>query len=64
MNVYTHAERRLRPADLAAAAAAGHTTLAVARRPLVAIIPIGDEVRPVGTPLGDGCTASRFPRPP
>jgi len=43
---------RLRPADLAAAAAAGHDTLEVARRPVVAIIPTGDEIRPVGSPLG------------
>ena len=45
---------RLRPADLAAAAAAGHDTLEVARRPVVAIIPTGDEIRPVGSPLGPG----------
>jgi len=37
--------RRLGPADLAVAAAAGHTSLAVARKPLVAIIPTGDEIR-------------------
>jgi putative molybdopterin biosynthesis protein len=41
--------RRLRPGDLAAAAAGGHATVAVARRPVVAIIPTGDEIRPVGT---------------
>jgi putative molybdopterin biosynthesis protein len=46
------AGHRLRPADLAAAA--GHTTLDVARRPLVAIIPTGDEIRPVGAALGPG----------
>src|SRR5215467_4788104 len=44
----------LRPADLAAAAAAGHATLEVARRPVVAIIPTGDEIRPVGSVLGPG----------
>ncbi|MGH3257558.1 MAG: molybdopterin molybdotransferase MoeA [Streptosporangiaceae bacterium] len=48
------AGHRLRPADLAAAAAAGHTTLQVARRPVVAIIPTGDEIRPVGAELGPG----------
>jgi putative molybdopterin biosynthesis protein len=48
------AGRRLRPADLAAAAAAGHTTLVVARQPVVAIVPTGDEIRPVGMPLGQG----------
>jgi putative molybdopterin biosynthesis protein len=41
--------RRLRPGDLAAVAAGGHATVAVARRPVVAIIPTGDEIRPVGT---------------
>src|SRR5262252_3754081 len=45
---------RLRPADLAATAAAGRTTLQVARRPVAAIIPTGDEIRPVGSPLGPG----------
>ena len=44
----------LRPADLAAAAAAGHTTLEVARQPVAAIIPTGDEIRPVGSALGPG----------
>jgi putative molybdopterin biosynthesis protein len=48
------AGHRLRPADLAAAAAAGHTTLEVARRPVAAIIPTGDEVRPIGSALGPG----------
>jgi putative molybdopterin biosynthesis protein len=48
------AGRRLRPADLSAAAAAGYAALAVARRPLVAIIPTGDEIRPVGSGLGPG----------
>jgi putative molybdopterin biosynthesis protein len=43
------AGRRLRPGDLAAVAACGHATVAVARRPVVAIIPTGDEIRPVGT---------------
>jgi putative molybdopterin biosynthesis protein len=43
------AGRRLRPGDLAAAAAGGHVTVSVARRPVVAIIPTGDEIRPVGT---------------
>ncbi|HEX3964444.1 MAG TPA: molybdopterin molybdotransferase MoeA [Trebonia sp.] len=48
------AGRRLGPADLAVAAAAGHAALAVARRPVVAIIPTGDEIRPVGSVLGPG----------
>jgi putative molybdopterin biosynthesis protein len=48
------AGHRLRPSDLAAAGAAGHTTLEVARRPVAAIIPTGDEIRPVGSVLGPG----------
>jgi putative molybdopterin biosynthesis protein len=48
------AGHRLRPADLAAAAASGHATLEVARRPVAAIIPTGDEIRPVGSALGPG----------
>lgn len=48
------AGHRLRPADLAAAAAAGHATLTVARRPVAAIIPTGDEIRPLGSALGPG----------
>ena len=42
------AGRRLRPGDLAAVAAGGHATVTVARQPVVAIIPTGDEIRPVG----------------
>jgi putative molybdopterin biosynthesis protein len=48
------AGHRLRPADLAGAAAAGHDTLEVARRSVAAIIPTGDEIRPVGSALGPG----------
>jgi len=48
------AGRRLRPTDLGAAAAAGYAALAVARQPVVAIIPTGDEIRPVGAVLGPG----------
>jgi putative molybdopterin biosynthesis protein len=48
------AGRPLRPGDLAAAAAAGHATLRVVRRPVVAIIPTGDEIRAVGEPLRRG----------
>jgi putative molybdopterin biosynthesis protein len=45
---------RLRAADLAAAAAAGATQLTVRRRPLVLILPTGDEVRPIGSELAAG----------
>jgi putative molybdopterin biosynthesis protein len=47
--VLVPAGRRLRPGDLAAVAACGHATVAVARRPVIAVIPTGDEIRPVGT---------------
>ncbi len=39
---------RLRPVDLAAAAAAGHAAVTVRRSPRVLVIPTGDEVRPLG----------------
>src|SRR5687768_3232973 len=45
---------RLRPVDIAAAGAAGATELAVRRRPVVTVIPTGDEIRPVGTELAEG----------
>jgi putative molybdopterin biosynthesis protein len=45
---------RLRPVDLAAAAAAGHTALSVRRAPRVVVIPTGDEVKPLGTEPAPG----------
>ena len=45
---------RLRPVDLAAAAAAGHTSLTVRRAPHVIVIPTGDEVRPLGSDPAPG----------
>lgn len=45
---------RLRPFDVAAAAAAGATQLSVRRRPVVVVLPTGDEVRPVGSATGPG----------
>jgi putative molybdopterin biosynthesis protein len=45
---------RLRPVDVAACAAAGCTELAVRRAPVVAIVPTGDEIRPVGAELEPG----------
>ncbi|WP_163272038.1 gephyrin-like molybdotransferase Glp [Chelativorans alearense] len=44
--------RVLDPAALSLAAAAGHATLPVVRRPLVAVIAIGDELVPPGTAPG------------
>jgi putative molybdopterin biosynthesis protein len=44
----------LRPADLAAVAAAGHATLEIARRPVAAIIPTGNEIQPIGAALRPG----------
>jgi putative molybdopterin biosynthesis protein len=52
--VLVPAGRRLRPGDLAAAAAGGHVTVTVARSPVVAVIPTGDEIRPVGAALRRG----------
>lgn len=48
------AGRRLRPGDLAAVAAGGHATVPVVRNPVVAVIPTGDEIRPLGAPLRRG----------
>lgn len=44
----------LRPVDLGAIAAAGHTTVTVARRPKVAILPTGTELVPIGTQVRPG----------
>ena len=44
----------LRPVDLGAIAACGHTHLHVARRPRVAILPTGTELVPVGQPVQTG----------
>jgi molybdopterin molybdotransferase/putative molybdopterin biosynthesis protein len=44
----------LRPADLGAIAAAGHTEIQVARKPRVAILPTGTELVPIGTKLKPG----------
>lgn len=46
------AGRRLRPQDLALAAALGVTRLAVRRRLAVAVFSTGDELAPLGAPLG------------
>jgi molybdopterin molybdotransferase len=43
----------LRPAQVALAAAGGHTRLPVGRRPRIGILATGDEVVPPGTPLTD-----------
>lgn len=48
------AGHRLGAVDVAAAAAAGALELAVHRPPVVAVLPTGDEVRPLGTPTGPG----------
>jgi putative molybdopterin biosynthesis protein len=48
------AGHRLRPVDVAAAGAAGMTELSVRRAPVVAVIPTGDEIRPLGAELEPG----------
>jgi putative molybdopterin biosynthesis protein len=45
---------RLRAVDLAAAAAADITEILVRRRPVVAVLPTGDEIRPLGSEPGIG----------
>src|SRR4029077_16846348 len=45
---------RLRAVDVAAAAAAGAVDELVRRRPVVAVLPPGDEIRPVGTDPAPG----------
>jgi putative molybdopterin biosynthesis protein len=45
---------RLRPVDVAAAAAAGATDVVVHRRPVVAVLPTGDEIRQVGSETAPG----------
>lgn len=45
---------RLRPIDVAVAAAAGHCDLLVWERPVIAILPTGDEVRSIGSTIGRG----------
>jgi len=44
----------LRPYDLGAIAACGHSQVTVARRPIVGILPTGTELKPVGTPVKPG----------
>ena len=45
------AGHRLRPVDLGACASTGHTAVRVTRRPRIAIVPTGDEQRPLGASL-------------
>ena len=45
---------RVRPVDLGAVAASGHTSLRVARPPRVAILPTGSELVPIGRPVKAG----------
>ena len=48
------AGHRLRPVDVAAAGAAGATDVTVRTRPVVTVIPTGDEIRPLGAELRPG----------
>jgi putative molybdopterin biosynthesis protein len=45
---------KIRPMDIGALLAGGHTDIMVRRRPLVAIMPTGDELIEPGTPLSKG----------
>jgi putative molybdopterin biosynthesis protein len=44
----------LRPVDLGAVAACGHASVRVVRRPLVAVLPTGSELVPIGKPVDTG----------
>ena len=44
----------LRPVDLGAIAGCGHHTVRVARKPQVAILPTGTELKPIGEKVGSG----------
>lgn len=44
----------LRPVDLAAIASGGYSRIPVARRPRVAILPTGSELKPIGEPIEAG----------
>ncbi|MFC1996498.1 molybdopterin biosynthesis protein [Chloroflexota bacterium] len=44
----------LRPVDLGAIAGCGHHTVRVARKPKVAVLPTGTELRPIGEPVESG----------
>lgn len=48
------AVHRIRGVDAAVVAGAGHAELDVRRRPVIAILPTGDEVRPIGSRLRRG----------
>ncbi|HLH65664.1 MAG TPA: molybdopterin biosynthesis protein [Solirubrobacteraceae bacterium] len=48
------AGHRLRAVDVAAAAAAGAVSVSVRRAPVVAVLPTGDEIRPLGSKLAPG----------
>ncbi|GAB4144392.1 MAG: molybdopterin biosynthesis protein [Candidatus Promineifilaceae bacterium] len=44
----------LRPVDLGAIAGSGHDQVLVARRPRVAVLPTGTELKPIGEPVQEG----------
>ena len=48
------AGHELRPVDLGAIAGCGHSLVVVARKPLVAIIPSGTELKPIGETVSPG----------
>ncbi len=45
---------QLRPVDLGAIAACGITTIKVSKKPLVAVLPTGDELKPIGQTVAAG----------
>ncbi len=44
----------IRPVDLGAMAGSGHTEIVVAKRPTVAVLPTGSELKTIGEPVGSG----------
>lgn len=59
--VVLHRGTRLRPQDLGSAASVGRAGLDVHRRVRVAVLATGDELRPAGAPLPEGCAPLRGP---
>lgn len=44
----------LRPVDLGAIAGCGHSNVVVARKPRIAVLPTGSELKPIGEPVASG----------
>lgn len=60
-DILLQAGTRLKPRDLLLAAQTNYATLQVRRRPMVTLLPSGDELVPPGTPPGPGQIISSIP---